>query len=260
MGPPPASPPNAGITDSGIGWAAGIAQAAAIAVAVLNTVAAVQMASKQEKLARNYLNIANAENQYYYDVYVPCENTEIAEACSALPYEKHTDIQVGRMLTSVRHGFAGHPEKDIQCISRYCTGKQAMMIKDLLLAEATALATTGNLGRRYEEQYADAQDDLRWARRAGALSRGRGMMAQAVEFSGFAYGLFGRLGDQAAKGAVGAVRYLGYAQSRNETIYPTRRQEERKVDPLYGISYPPPNPELQAVPQLAPPSPGRIRG
>jgi hypothetical protein len=249
---------NVGITDGGIGYAANIAQAAAVAVAVLNTVAAIEMASKQETLARNYLNIAKEENQYYFDVYVPCENAEIAEACSAPLYTTHTDVQVGRMLNTVRHSFAGHPEKELQCVSRYCTGKQAMLIKDLLLSEATALATAGNLARRYEEQYADAQNDLRWARRAQALNRGRDMMSQAVEFSGFAYGLFGRLGDQAMKGAAGAVRYLGYAETRNDTVYPTRRQMERRVQPVYGTSYPLPNPELEVVPQPVPQR--RIRG
>ena len=261
--PAPPSKPGKGITDDGIGWAANAAQIAAVGVAVLNTVAAIQMASKQEKLARNYLNIAREQNQYYYDVYAPCEDAEIAEACGAGLYEEHTDVQVGRMLNSVRHTFAGHPEKELQCISRYCTGKQAMVIKDLLLSEATALATAGNLGRRYEENFGDAQNDLRWARRAQALNRGRDMMAQAVEFSGFAYGLFGRLGDQAAKGAAGAVRYLGYAQSRNDTVYPTRNGIERQVHTISQPVYPMP-PEPAMAPRQAPPAPPaprrRIRG
>lgn len=253
--PPPPSGPNQGITDSGLGWAATAAQVAAIAVAVINTTAAIEMASKQETLAKNYLNIANEQNQYYYDVYVPCEDAELEEACSAALYEKHTDAQVGRMLTTVRHEFAGHPEKEVQCISRYCTGKQAAVVKDLLLAEATALATAGNLGRRYEEQYKEAQDDLRWARRAQALARGRDMMAQAVEFSGFAYGLFGRLGDQAARGAAGAIRYLGYASARDGTRYPQRAQAERVATPSY---VPPPLPQFTYdAPQEAPKKPFR---
>lgn len=248
-----------GITDDGIGWAANVARLAAVAVAVVNTVAAIQMAEKQEELAKDYLNISKEQNQYYYDVYVPCENAELEEACNAALYTMHTDAQVGRMLNTVRHQFAGHPEKEVECISRYCTGKQAAIMKDMLLAEASALATAGNLGRRYEEQYAEAQDDLRWARRSQALARGRDMMAQAVEFSGFAYGLFGRLGDQAAKGAAGAVKYLGYAQSRNDTLYPSRPQQERQRQA--SISYPLPNPELEVMPQPAPqPRQRRIRG
>jgi hypothetical protein len=183
-------------------------------------------------------------------VYVPCEDAELEEACSAALYELHTDVQVGRYKNAVRHALAGQPEKTLECISRYCTGKKAALIKDAIMSEAQALSAAANLGRRYEEQYADAMDDLRWARRAQALARGRDMMAQAVNFAGFAYGLFGRLGQQAAKGAAGAIGYLGYSSARNETAYPTRSSISRpeRQSPL-GESFPLPRPELDVVQQ-----------
>lgn len=250
-----------GITNTGIVTAASIARLAAVAVAVTNTAAAIEMAEKQEKLARNYLKIAQEQNQYYYDVYVPCEDAELEEACSAALYEQHIDVQVGRYKNSVRHDLARQPQKALECLSRYCTGKKAALIKDAVMAEAQALSAAGNLGRRYEEQYADAKDDLRWARRAQALARGRDMMAQAVNFAGFAYGLFGRLGDQAAKGAAGAIGYLGYASARNETIYPSRTPLSRPPQqaPL-GESYPLPQPEIQTIQPETPRPKRRIRG
>lgn len=244
-----------GITDSGIDYAANVARAAAIAVAVVNTAAAIEIASDQESLAKDYLRIAKSQQNYYYEVYVPCEDKELEEACSAALYEKHNNIQIGRMKNSVRHQFAGVLDKDIQCSSRYCTGRMAAIIKDRLTSEAAALATAANLARRYEEDYAEAQDDLRWARRSQALARGRDMMAQAVSFSGFAYGLFGKLGDQAQKGAAGAMGYLGYASARNETVYPSRRYEEREEAPLLGTSYPLPQPQLERIPMPEPSKP-----
>lgn len=250
-----------GITDDGVITAANLAKLAAVAVAVINTAAAIEMASKQEKLAKNYLKIAQEQNQYYYDVYVPCEDAELEEACSAALYEKHTDVQVGRYKNSVRHDFGLQTQKALECLGRYCTGKKAALIKDAAMAEAQALSAAGNLGRRYEEQYADARDDLRWARRSEALARGRGMMAQAVNFAGFAYGLFGRLGDQAAKGAAGAIGYLGYANSRRETIYPNRTPISRPEQPEpLSVSYPLPNPELEVIKQSTTPKTRRIRG
>lgn len=250
-----------GITDDGVVTAANLARLAAVAVAVINTAAAIEMAEKQEKLAKNYLKIAQEQNQYYYDVYVPCEDAELEEACSAALYEQHTDVQVGRYKNSVRHDLARQPQKALECLSRYCTGKKAALIKDAVMAEAQALSAAGNLGRRYEEQYEDAKDDLRWARRAQALARGRDMMAQAVNFAGFAYGLFGRLGDQAAKGAAGAIGYLGYASARNETIYPNRTPLSRPTQqaPL-GESYPLPQPEIQTIQPETPRPKRRIRG
>ena len=98
-----------GITDDGVVTAANLARLAAVAVAVINTAAAIEMAEKQEKLAKNYLKIAQEQNQYYYDVYVPCEDAELEEACSAALYEQHTDVQVGRYKNSVRHDLARQP-------------------------------------------------------------------------------------------------------------------------------------------------------
>lgn len=250
-----------GITDDGVVTAANLARLAAVAVAVTNTAAAIEMAEKQEKMAKDYLNIAQEQNRYYYDVYVPCEDAELEEACSAAEYVKHSEVQVGRYKNSVRHALAGQPEKALQCLSRYCTGKKAAIIKDAIMSESSAVAAAGNLGRRYEDQYADAKDDLRWARRAQALARGRDMMAQAVNFAGFAYGLFGRLGDQAAKGAAGAIGYLGYASARNDTVYPNREPLYRPMQqaPL-GQSYPLPQPELQTIRPETPRPTRRIRG
>lgn len=236
-----------GISDSGITWAARVAQAAAVAVAGYNTAAAIKMAKKQEELARGYLNIAKDERNYYNEVYAPCEDGEIREACRAGLDKMHVDSTVGRMQATVRHQFAAHPGKDLCGISRYCTGKIAAVIHDLEVAQAQALASVTGLGIRYEEQRREAKDDLRWNRRAQALNRGRDMMAEAVEYSGFAYGLFGRLGAQAASGAAGAIGYLGYASTRHDTRYPGRAPD-RPQPRVLGISYPLPRPELEIVP------------
>lgn len=216
-----------GVTDSGINWAANIARLAAVAVATTNTAAAIQMASLQEEIASGYLSISKEQNDLYFNLYAPCELTEITEACNAETCTPEFDLHIGRMLASVRLQGADRPQKDMQCVSRYCTGKQAAIIKDALVAQAGALAAVANMGHRYALEYCDAQDDLRWARRTQALNRGRDMVSQAVSFSGFALGLFGRLGAQAARGAAGAIGYLAYSGARNPTVYPGRARPER---------------------------------
>jgi hypothetical protein len=245
--------PGKGVTDDGLTWSARIAQIAAIAVAVVNTKAALDIASKQKDLANKYLKMAKERQQYYYDVYVPCENTEIREACNAEPCDMHKDVQAGRAKASVRHGVTGRTERELQCISRYCTGKKAAIIRDRELEEATALALSANFARRYEEEYKDACDDTRWSRRANALSRGRDIMAQAQTFSGFAMGMFGRLGEQAGRGAAGAMAYLGYSMERRDM--PQREPVQRPQ--RLGQSFPLPSPELEVLPQ---PKPVRVLG
>lgn len=203
-----------GVTDSGLTSAAFVANVAATAVAVINTAAALDIARDQEKLAKDYLRISQEQNQYYYDVYVPCEDAEIREACSRPLYTPHEDTTIGRSVVSARNISAGSLK--VPCLDRYNTGRNAAIIKDQVLAEAGSVALAANLGRRIEEDYGEAMDDLRWARRSAALSRGRGMMAQTVSFSGFAMGLFGKLGEQAAQGAAGAIGYLAYSANRGQ--------------------------------------------
>ncbi|END1556873.1 hypothetical protein ABLL84_003780 [Escherichia coli] len=249
-----ASEPGKGVTDDGLTWSARIAQIAAIAVAVINTKAAIDIARKQEKMAKKYLQMAKERQQYYYDVYVPRENTEIQEACSAELYAMHKDVQVGRAKASVRHELTGKTERELQCISRYCTGKRAAIVRDREVEEATALALSANFARRYEEKIKDARDDTRWARRAEALNRGRDIMARAQTFSGFAMGMFGRLGEQAANAAAGAMGYLGYSMERREM----QPREPLKRPQRMGISYPLPSPELEVIPPK--PQPVKVLG
>lgn len=248
-----------GVSDSGLSTAAYIAQAAAAAVAGYQVNAAISIAEKQEQLAKGYLGISQEENNYYYNTYAPCEDTELEEACSAVTEPMHLDTSTGRYIASIRHQFVGKTEKELACNSRYCTGRAAAIIRDNAIQEASAAATAANMARRYEEARYDAKDDLRWNRREQALNRGRDMMAQALTFSGIAYGVFGELGTQAAYGAAGAIGYLGYTSTRRPTVYPTMRSVQRNVP---DISYPLPSPTIEQIPQSpARPAPeGRIRG
>lgn len=235
-----------GVSDTGINWAANIARLAAVAVATTNTLAAIEMASLQEEIASGYLGIAKEQNDLYFNLYAPCELAEITEACNAEICTPAYDLHIGRMLAAARLQSIGQPQKELRCISRYCTGKQAAIIKDSLVAQAGALSTVANLGHRYATEYCDVQDDLRWARRVNALNRGRDMVSQAISFSGLAMGLFGRLGEQAAKGAAGAIGYLAYSGARRPTVYPSKARPIRipKIIPDVEV-FPIPTPDVQ---------------
>lgn len=247
-----------GVSDSGLGTAATIAQAAAVAVAGYQVNAAISIAEKQEQLAKGYLAISQEENNYYYNTYAPCEDTELEEACSAVTEPMHIDSSTGRYIASIRHQYVGKTEKELACNSRYCTGRAAAIIRDNAMQEAAAAATAANMARRYEEALYEARDDLRWNRRAQALNRGRDMMAQALTFSGISYGIFGELGQQAAYGAAGAIGYLGYSQTRRPTVYPQMQSIQRSRP---DISYPLPSPSIEQIPPTVPFAPeARIRG
>lgn len=212
---------NIGQTDQGKSTSATIMEAAAIAIAVANTGAATYFADKQYDIAKQYLDIAKWWRNYYKSAYVPWENKELEEAKN-LPIEQpYYDVAIGRSRTYGRLQFRGLAEKSIQCTSEYCTGLREALLKDVLNSEATTLAALSNLGYRNERAFVEARNDERWQRRAETLNRGRGMVANNVQFSQLAFGIFGDLGKQAGAGAAGAVRYLGYSWNRNETMYPT---------------------------------------
>ena len=224
-------------TDAGDGWAANIAQVAAVAVATANTVAAIRMADLQYDIAKGYLTISEERSRYYYDVFVPCENKELAEACSAFS----TDFNVNT-ATYGRSGVTAriaHGVNKYNITSRYCTGHREFLEVSDKIIEAMEVATTANMGWRNAYAKVDALEDRRWSRRISALNRGRGLPAQSVSFAGLAYGIFGRLGAQAGATAMGAVNYLAYDMNRFTRTVDNAAPIEELVDPFTMVTAPP---------------------
>ena len=54
----------------------------------------------------------------------------------------------------------------------------------------------------------------------GTVHRGRDMQATAINSAQLAFGIYGELGQQAAKGAEGAISAYAYMHNRNDTYYP----------------------------------------
>ena len=214
---------NEGVTDAGLIKASNIARIGAIAVALINTVNAVRMAALQKDIADKYQQMADESREYFNDVYKPCEESAVAEACAAPLYSRIADkVQIGRMLVSVRSKARDSLEQNVRCKTRYCTGQMAAAIKDGVLAQAGSEATVYGLGLRYEEERERARNDVRWSRRAAILNIGRDLAGAATEYAQLAAGIFGRLGEQSAQGAAGAIQWLGYAGQRRDTVYPQK--------------------------------------
>lgn len=217
-----------------------IMEAAAIAVALLNTGAATYLAAQQYEIAKDYLDIAKWWRNYYNSTYRPWEDQELEEAWALKEIDPIYDTIVGRTRTYGRLQFKGLAEKSIQCTSEYCTGLREALLKDVINSEATAMAALSNLGYRNERVYVEARNDVRWQRRMEVLNRGRDMIAQNIQFSKLAFGIFGDLGKQAGLGAAGAVRYLGYSWNKNETQYPTLQRGMQVVETVTTPAKPAP--------------------
>lgn len=212
---------NHGQTDTSKSLIAYVMEAAAIAVAAINTAAAIRMADLQYDLAKQYLDIAKWWNKYYKNTYAPWEDKELQEAKALPEVQPIYDTAVGRARTHVRLQFRGIADQSVQCTSEYCTGLRQALLRDVLVSEAASLASASNLGYNNERAYVDALNETYWRKKYEAVKRGRDMAANNVSFSDMSFGIFGDLGKQAGIGASGALRYLGYTWNREETKYPT---------------------------------------
>lgn len=211
---------NHGQTDSGKNAIGTIMELAALAVAGINTAAAISMANQQYSIAKDYLDIAKWWRDYYNSVYKPWEDKELQEAWDYEEEEPEYDVTIGRTRTYAKIQFKGTDYQGIRCTSEYCTGLRAAMLKDALNAEATATAAMSNLGYNNEKAWVESRSDLRWKRILGVINRGRDMIAENVNFFNLAFNIFGDLTKQATLGAGGAIGFLGYSRNRRETMYP----------------------------------------
>lgn len=198
-----------------------IANLAAMAIAAINTGAAIYTADKQYELAKRYSRIAKWWRDYYNSTYAPWENQELEEAKSLVPVDPIYDTAVGRAKTFARIQFNDLAARSIQCTGAHCTGLRGALLKDVLTSEASALSAAANLGYRNERAYVEARNDNDWAKKIAVVNRGRGLLAEHINFGVLSFGIFGDLGAQAAQAAGGAIGYLGYVWNRNETVYPT---------------------------------------
>lgn len=209
-----------GPTDSGKSLSASILQAAAIAVAGINTAAAIQMFNKQWDIAKDYYDIAKWFRDWYSNNYQPRENSELAEARALTDETPYYSFSIGSHKVAAKIALASNADKTLRRTRAHCTGLRKALAKDGLNMEATAIAAMAGLGYRNERARVDAMNDVNWKRKEQVLNRGRNLLANNVNFAQFASGIFGNLGTQAAAGAGGALYYLGYSSQRRETQYP----------------------------------------
>lgn len=211
--------PQTGTNDASQTSYANLMNAAAIAVAGINTAAAIRMAKLQSEIAQDYLDIAKSWRDYYNNTFRPIEDQELSEGRALTPYEPHFDWVVGQAKNTAKVLNKGKLCQAARSTNQYAVGLRAARIKDQIASDAFAIAASAGLGYRIELARKDALDDRRWKRLESILNRGRDMIAGNTSYSQLAAGIFGSLGAQAAEGASGAIRYLGYASERRPTVY-----------------------------------------
>ena len=215
------------VTDSGVERNARYATLAATTVATINTLAAIEIATKQFNIASDYYTLARQKWDRFRNAYMPCERREMAEACSTPEYEKRYDEQASDYMNEVDKNFAMASRRIDDLYARYCVCPDPSLAQDIALIQSQIAGDSGNFAYRYEEGRKIAKDDVRWTRRQQALNRGRDLQSTATQYAKAAADTYGNMGDAVGTAAQGAMSAIGYFSSRNDTIYPQRAQLQR---------------------------------
>ena len=190
-------------------------------IAAYNTGQAIHFALKQYKIAKDYLKISQWWRDYYNNYFKPLEDRELFEAMGLSETTPYFDTMRGRAQTAGRLKFKNAVNVAVQCTAEYCTGLRQQLLFDVLDQESRVINSLAGLGYRNERAYYESRSDIRWKRMAATAARGRDLQAQAVNSAQLAYGIYGNLGEQVAKGAEGAAYATGYFHHRNDPRYPT---------------------------------------
>lgn len=214
--------PQPTVTDEGVKSNADWASVAATAVALVNTVTAVNIADKQYKIAKDYYDLARQKWDRFRRIYMPCERKEVTEACNTPEYVPQYKDKSNTYLTSVRYQYGGVKDFLMDMYDRYCICSSDSIFRDVAVLQGMAENDSINFAYREEEARKEAKDDKRWNRRSQALNRGRDIQSQATSYAKAAAGAYGDLGKTIGGVAEGAISALGYFSTRRGTVYPQR--------------------------------------
>ena len=229
--------PNPKVTDDGVEENAQWASLAATAVAALETAAAIKIANKQYDIADRYYKMAQQKWDRFKDLYMPCERTEMNEACNTPEYEKQYDKSSTDWMNEVNRDFGQARRRIDSLFSTYCICPDPSLAQDMAMMQGIAAADAGNFAYRYEEHRKDAKDDIRWTRRQQALNRGRDLQSTAAKYAEAAANAYGDIGNKVGQAASGAMEAVGYFSQRRDTIYPQRSPLQRPPNQFTGGAF-----------------------
>lgn len=239
-----ASLPCPTVSDKGLtkGWLA--LDLIAKGAAALATARSMQAAKRQNKIARQYYELAKRQWDFYERNYIPLELQEIAEINRV---DKHKpDYNTTRAGHDCANDiFDSMQEHRDRLFREYCICPDDNINHTLELALSTVRGDSHNFSMRYAEFHADMLDDIRWNRKMQIAARGRGILPQSAEFANKSAGLFGQYSQAMSGFASQAARFSGYIRNRSETEYNgshspvPNRLNDRRTNTLLNTEYGP---------------------
>lgn len=208
------------VTDIGEGVWGTLWKAAMVGVALINTVAQVQIAKKQHQIAKDYANLAKDKWGRFRDGYAPHEQSILNEVLNTPEPEPDYAGARSRGESYVNEAFLSAEAQAVALAEKYSLCVDSSLLAVLDLMESTTRDDGINFNYRDEEQFALIMSDLRWNRRSSILNLGRDIHQTAAKYADSANQMLANLGNTVSSGAAGAMQMLGYLSERRNTTYP----------------------------------------
>lgn len=196
-------------------------EAAALAIALANSIAQGEIAAKQKDLADRYYDMAKSKWDRFATYYMPLEEKLVNEVASTPIRELECTLTQTRADTAVSTAYAAAKNAFTRWTrkERACADSATMM--EMSRQEVIMQADSRAFNLEDDRWYTDYANDKRWNRRSTVLNLGRNTASEALKYGDVSLKTFGAVGGQINTAASGMISAMGYYGSRNDTYYPT---------------------------------------
>lgn len=219
------------VNDKGLTGAWWWADLIAIAVTVWATAEAWKAAKEEYKIGKRYFDLAKEQWDFFYKYYRPLEDQELNEIWAELPYNPDYSTATKGHTHLIDAVFASADKHRMSLANKYCVCPDVSQFTKTDIMKSTIKGDSDNFGRRYAEKLAQEKNDIRWARRIAAASRGRGLLSASTSFATKAAGFFSDYAQAMGGLAQSAAQFSGYVRNRFRTEYnPVRHRIDSRAD------------------------------
>lgn len=219
------------VNDKGLTGAWWWADKIAIAVSLWATYETWKAAKEEYKIGKRYYELAKEQWDHFYKYYRPLEEQELNEIWAEQPYKPDYSTAIKGHTNLIDPIFYQADKHRAALSDKYCVCPDVSQFTKISITKSTIYGDSDNFARRYAEKLAQEKNDIRWARRVAAASRGRGLLSASTTFASKASGFFSDYAKAMGGLAADAMQFSGYIRNRFQTVYnPVRARIDGRAD------------------------------
>ena len=224
------------VNDKGLTGAWWWADKIAMAVSLWATSESWKAAKEEYKIGKRYYELAKEQWDHFYTYYRPLEDQELSEIWAELPYKPDYPTAIKGHTHLIDPIFAQADKHRMSLMGKYCICPDVAEFTKIGITKSTVQGDSDNFARRYAEKIAQEKNDIRWARRGAAASRGRGLLSASTSFASKAAGFFSDYAQAMGGLASNAMQFSGYVQNRRQTEYNGARERFNSRAEVFDVN------------------------